>query len=156
MHVMAPPPVLASSRVLAYAIVDDAVAYTGRKVVFVAGRELGPVPRLAIGRDLSKGNILLLHCDAAWDVLGVGSHASIDEAKHWAEQAYSGLSGKWRDTSFTDAEVDSFLDQEDRGMVCSFCGRHPHEVDRIVTGHRGAAICEICIKALRAQIGRDT
>jgi hypothetical protein len=150
-----PPPVLAAARVLAYAVLDDAVAYTGQKVVFAAGRELGPVPRLAIGRQLSRGDILLLHCDAEWDVLATAGYASVEDAKQAAGQAYSGLSGKWLATTFSDAEVDAFLDEEDRGLVCSFCGRHPHEVDRIVTGHEGAAICEICIKALRQQIGRD-
>jgi hypothetical protein len=147
-----PPPVLASARVLAYAVVDETVTYTGRHTVFVAGRELGPVPRLAIGRTLAGREILLMLCDADWDVLATVPHASVDAAKHAAEQGYAGVSAKWTEVAFTDAEVDAYLDEEDRGLVCSFCGRHPHEVDRIVTGHRGAAICEICIRALRQQV----
>jgi hypothetical protein len=149
MPITPPPPVLASSRVLEYAVVDDAVTYTGRHTLIVAGQVLGPVPRLAIGSRLTGGEIVLLHCDAEWDVLATAGYASIEAARRAAEDAYSGLNGKWRAISFTDAEVAAFLDDEDRGLICSFCGRHPHEVDRIITGHGGAAICEICIKALR-------
>lgn len=149
MPVTLPPPVLASARVLAYAVVDDEVVFTGRQAVRAAGQVLGPVPCLAIGRALSGGDILLLYCDAEWDVLAKTSYASVEEAKGGAEDAYSGVRAKWRPVSFTEAELDAFLDEEDRGVICSFCGRHPHEVERIVTGHRGAAICEICIRALR-------
>ena len=151
MPITPPPPVLASSRVLEYAVVDDAVLHTGRKPLIVAGQTLGPVPRLAIGRQLSGGQILLLHCDGHWDVLAKTSYASVDDARRGAEEAYSGISAKWQAVSFSDAEVEAFLDDEDRGLICSFCGRHPHEVERIITGHRGAAICEICIRALRAK-----
>jgi hypothetical protein len=147
-----PPPSLASTRVLAYAMLDRDVVYTGVDPVFVAGREIGQVPRLAIGRALGGPDILLLRCAADWDVLAVSTHASIDDAKAAAERAYSGVSGRWQPASFTDAELEAFLDEEDRGHVCSFCGRHPHEVDRIITGHRGAAICEICIRAMRQRM----
>ncbi len=140
---------LASSRVLAYAAVGDDVTCTGRHTPVVAGRELGPVPRLAIGRTLAGGAIVLLHCDAEWEVLAKVVYPSVDDARRGAERAYSGLARKWEAVSFTDAEVEAFLDDEDRGLICSFCGRHPHEVDRVITGHRGAAICEICIRALR-------
>jgi hypothetical protein len=153
MPITPPPPVLASSRVVAYAAVDDDVSYTGHEPPVVAGREIGPVPRLAIGRTLTGGDFMLLHCDAEWDVLAKRRCASIDAARQHAEATYAGLAPKWETVSFTDAEVDAFLDDEDRGLICSFCGRHPHEVDRIVTGHRGAAICEICIKAMRAKSG---
>ena len=146
-----PPPVLASARVLAYAFAE-AGTYTGRHVVFAAGRELGPVPCLAMGRRLPRGEVLLLFCDKDWDVLAAEAHTSIDAAKYAAGEAYAGLDAKWQETSFTDAEVDAFLDEEDRGLICSFCGRHPHEVDRIVTGHGGAAICEICIRALLQRV----
>ena len=149
MPVTPPPPVLASARVLAYAVVNEEVVYTGRHTLMVAGQELGPVPRLAIGRALSGADILLLHCDAEWDVLATTTYVSVDDAKRGAEDAYSGIGAKWQPVSFTDAAVEAFLDDEDRGLICSFCGRHPHEVDRIITGHRGAAICEICIRALR-------
>lgn len=146
-----PPPVLASARVLAYALVDATVTYTGRRKVIAAGRELGPVPCLAIARQLSGTDIVLLHCDAEWDVLAASTFGSVDDAKRRAEEGYAGLNRKWQDVAYSDAEVEAYLDEEDRGLICSFCGRHPHEVDRIVTGHGGAAICEICIKGFRSK-----
>jgi hypothetical protein len=149
MSTVSPPPVLASARVIAYAVVEASVSYTGRQRLVVAGRELGPVPRVAIGRALAGGGIVLLFCDEEWDVLTKTGHESIDAAKQAAEDAYAGLTEHWQPVSFTDGEVEAFLDDEDRGLICSFCGRHPHEVARIITGHRGAAICEICIRALR-------
>jgi ClpX C4-type zinc finger len=149
MPITPPPPVLASSRVLVYAAVEGEVRYTARTPLTVAGQTLGPVPRLAIGQALAQGAILLLHCDAEWDVLAKTAYQSVDDAKRAAEEAYSGIAAKWQAVKFTDAEVEAFLDEEDRGVICSFCGRHPHEVARIITGHRGAAICEICIRALR-------
>jgi hypothetical protein len=149
MAITPPPPVLASARVLTYAVIDEDVIYTGRQTVRVAGQVLGPMPCLAIGRALSGDGILLLHCDREWDVLATTGYSSVDEAKRGADEAYSGITTKWQPVSYTDAEADAFLDEEDRGVICSFCGRHPHEVERIITGHRGAAICEICIRALR-------
>jgi hypothetical protein len=149
MAIEPPPPSLASARVLEYARVDEGVAYTGKNPVYVAGRLLGPVPRLALARKLASDGILLLHCDAQWDVLARSGHASIEAAKRHAEQMYTGVESAWKAVSYSDAELEAFLDEEDRGLVCSFCGRHPHEVDRIITGHGGAAICEICIRALR-------
>jgi hypothetical protein len=147
-----PPPSLASARVLEYAVIDEGVIYTGIAPAFVAGREIGAVPRLAIGRALGGPDILLLRCDADWDVLAASAYSSLDEAKAAAERSYSGVSARWQPVSFSDTELEAFLDEEDRGHVCSFCGRHPHEVERIITGHRGAAICEICIRAMRARI----
>ena len=145
-----PPPVLASARVLAYALVADDAPFTANVPVVAAGRELGRVPCLALGTDLSSGAATLLYCDREWDVLTKTRHPSIEDAKRTANANYPGL--RWQETSFTDAEAAAFLDEEDRGLVCSFCGRHPHEVARIVTGHRGAAICELCIRSLRERV----
>jgi ClpX C4-type zinc finger len=156
MATTAPPPALASARVLEYAIVDDSVVHTDRNPIFVAGQRLGPVPCLAIGRNLIGNEILLLHCDAGWDVLAVSGHPSIEYAKDQAEKNYAGLRARWQPVSYSDAELEAFLDEEDRGLICSFCGRHPHEVERIITGHRGAAICEICIKAMRERGDAET
>ena len=45
---MTPPPyVFDSARVLAYAVLDETVSYTGRISVYIDGRLLPPVPRLA-------------------------------------------------------------------------------------------------------------
>src|SRR5438445_13693576 len=71
-----PPRVLANARVLEYAVLDESVTYSGHSSLFVGNineglKELGPVPCLAIAQDLKTGEIMLLHCDEEWDVLGV-------------------------------------------------------------------------------------
>jgi hypothetical protein len=143
-----PPPVIGLARVLEYAATDD-LAFTGAHVPVAAGRELGAVPRLAIGERLTTRDVVLLYCDPAWDLLAVSAQASVADARRVAEEAYPGINGRWRAGGFSDADVEAYLDEEDRGMICSFCGRHPHQVEKMITGHNGAAICEVCIRALR-------
>ena len=150
-----PPPVIASARVLEYAVIDDGVTFMGHTVIGVGGRTVGPVQRLAIASELSQGSTLLLHCDEDWNKLAGSRHGTIEQAKEAAEDAYSGVTARWSAARFSDADVDAFLDEEDEGLICSFCGRHPHEVEKVVTGHHGAAICDLCIRALRLQT-RDT
>jgi hypothetical protein len=58
----APPPCLCFSRVLAYAFVDATVDFTGKQCLLVDGKELGPVSRLAICRNLDDEDIMLFHC----------------------------------------------------------------------------------------------
>ena len=62
-----PPPVLASARVLAYAILDGSVGFSGRSRVFVESRELGRVPRLVIAEGLEAADVVLLYCDDDWN-----------------------------------------------------------------------------------------
>jgi hypothetical protein len=143
------PPVLASARVIAFAVVDDTLTPTGRTVRFLGGRPPGRAPRLALGAGLSDGRIRLLHCDLDWNVLAVSEHESLDAAKGAAEEVYSGVWRVWQAATFTDPEVAAFLDEEDAGLICSFCGRHPHQYEKLVTGQAGAAICDRCITALR-------
>src|ERR1700736_1415551 len=72
-----PPPILGNGRLLEYVIVDESVTYSGHSSLFVGNptgglKELGPVPCLAITKDLNTGEIALLHCDDEWDLLGMG------------------------------------------------------------------------------------
>jgi len=67
-----PPSVLGDALVLAYAVLEASVTYTGKRPLFVGTpaegiKELGPVPCLAITEDLETGKILLLHCDQGWE-----------------------------------------------------------------------------------------
>jgi hypothetical protein len=144
-----PPPVIASTRILEIAAIDHDVILTGRSVRFMGGREPGTAPLLAIGADLSTGGIRLLHCDEEWNRLGVSEHGTSDDAKRAAEEVYAGVTAKWRAVTYSDEEVAAFLAEEDEGLVCSFCGRHPHEYEKLVTGHNGAAICDHCIRSFR-------
>jgi hypothetical protein len=91
-----PPYVLDSARVLAYAVLDESVSYTGRISVYVGGKLLPPVPCLAICENLARdGDFLLCYCTQTWEVLGVGGYGSFELAKQRAEIAYAGVSKKW-------------------------------------------------------------
>ena len=90
-----------------------------------------------------------MHCDTGWNVLAVSEHDSIDAAKDAAERVYSGVNRAWQVATFSAGEVAAFLEDEDEGVICSFCGRHPHEYEKLVTGRDGAAICDRCIRRLR-------
>jgi hypothetical protein len=66
---VAPPPVLHCARLLYYAVLDSSVEFTGRSLLFVDGKELGPVPCLAICE--GEAETLLFHCSSDWSVLGL-------------------------------------------------------------------------------------
>lgn len=144
-----PPPVISSARVLEFAPIDRDVALSGKTVELAGGRGQGTAPRLAIAADLATGGIRLIHCDDDWNSLAFSEHRSVGEAKRAAEDIYIGVGGKWRVTMFSDADVKAFLNKEDEGLTCSFCGRHPHEYEKLVTGRDGAAICDRCIRSFR-------
>jgi len=99
-----PPAVIDGARVLEYAIVDPSVRYTGRLHLYHGDTRVGPVPRLAIGQNPDMKELLLLHCDEHWNVLGAqiwnapgqGTVTSVDEVKARAENYYAGISAKWR------------------------------------------------------------
>jgi hypothetical protein len=143
------PPIIAGARIIESAIIDERVTLTGRTVRFLGGRPPGTAPRLAIGIDLTGGKTRLMHCDDEWNTLSASDHDSIEAAKQSAEEVYSGVLANWQPASFSDSEVAAFLQAEDEGLICSFCGRHPHEYLKLVTGHGGAAICDRCITAFK-------
>ena len=91
-----PPPVIDSSVVLFYAVVDASVRYTGRGFVIVDGKVLDPVPCVAITRNLYDGDILVCRCDDDWNVLGVAAYASVEEAQVRTENVYAGITAKWQ------------------------------------------------------------
>lgn len=92
-----PPYVLDSARVLRYAILDASVSYTGRISIYVDGKRLGPVPRLALCENLAQDDdYLLLYCNDDWEVLGAGGFGTLQEALAYAEAGYAGVGGKWQ------------------------------------------------------------
>jgi hypothetical protein len=92
----APPSVLDRAKVLAYAILDASVKYTGAVTTIFAGRSIGPVPRLAICRNDDEVEVLLFHCDEQWQVLGAGYFSTIEHAIEGAERQYRGSTEKWQ------------------------------------------------------------
>jgi hypothetical protein len=92
-----PPFLLDSARVLMYAETGGRDTYSGKITVHANGKWLEPVPRMAICEDLVDGDILLFHCDDSWNVLAAGGGKTLDDVKHTAERAYTGISARWVD-----------------------------------------------------------
>jgi hypothetical protein len=145
-----PPPVLGTSRVLWYARLTGSAQYSGHSGVFVDGRELGPVPALAICGDLEEDTVFLLHCSRSWAVLGVAAYASVSDAKRRASRTYSGVEGLWRKTAHSRSSARAYLnDVIWSGSRCGFCGRRPYQVHAWVE-RRGVSICDGCVAELHA------
>lgn len=111
-----PPPALAACRVEQYAIRDRSMKYSGHSSLFRDGKEVGPVPRLAICRG-DDNEVLLLHCDRRWNVLGMaGGYPNIKAAKRRAERIYPGISAAWAKAGVTRWQVRRYLDRIGRNV----------------------------------------
>jgi len=154
--ISAPPPVLDSARVLAYAILDDSVQWTGRDKLFHDGREVGPVPCLALCQNAwgDWKEIHIFHCNAEWEVLGAGGAASLEEAQASAERAYRGVSAKWIFFNTPEEEAREWIRRESADALCSFCDRIPPEIDRLIQ-RKSASICNYCAAELHALMQRE-
>jgi hypothetical protein len=136
---------LAGCKVEQYAIRDRSMKYSGHSYLFRDGKEVGPVPCLAICRG-DDAEILLFHCDRRWNVLGMaGDYANINAAKQRAERIYPGISAAWVKTGFTKRQVNQYLDRIGHNLRCAFCGKAWYQVERIVTKGKNA-ICDACIR----------
>jgi hypothetical protein len=145
----APPPVLDMARVLAYAIVDDSVQWTGRQTIFVGGEELGPVPCLALAQSISGElkDVLTFHCNEQWDVLGVSGGDTLEEAEARADRAYRGIGERWIERNTSVEKAQAWILENNCHVICFFCGRHPGEFQSLVTG-KLATICDVCVGEL--------
>ena len=154
-NLTAPPPVVDMARVIAYAILDESVEWTGRQTLFVDGKELGSVPRLIlcqnIGGDLK--DILLFHCNEAWECLGTSGTDTLTNAKAQAEQAYRGITSKWIEMNVSRVEARAWIEKKYPDSICSFCDRLPTEYEQLVSG-KSVAICNICIEEMHAAINQ--
>lgn len=149
-----PPPVLDSAHVIGYAIVDDSVVYTGKRALNLDNELLGSVSRLAIGQNLADGAYLLLYCDETWSVLGVSGGDSIEEIKRTAEKAYKGITQKWQPSEVSKEQAQQYQDELMGGLVCSFCGKRPEQIQSIVRSAH-AAICNECVAAFHRDLSSD-
>lgn len=137
-----PPPVIGYDRVVAWAVIDESAFNPGG--IYVGGEELGRVPRLAIGESSESGEAILFYCASDWSVQAVSTHPSEDAARARAERSYPSVSGQWIDSGVTRDHAEAFVAERDAEVICSFCGRRPDQIQRLVS--RGAArICDVCI-----------
>ena len=142
---MSPPPVLVSCRVLESALLGRKVGYTGHSDVYSDGREVGPVPRLAIVEALNGGEIMLLHCGRNWNVKAVAAYASVKGAKQRAERIYPGVSDQWKKSGVSKAQAKAYLARAWKGMECSFCSRRPDQVQHLIS--KGSTrVCDVCVR----------
>jgi ClpX C4-type zinc finger len=139
-----PPPLLASARVLEYAVVDESVGYSGKSWVFVGDRELGRVPRLAVCEAFETGESLLLYCSEDWEVLAAAKYDSPSRAKARAERTYPGVARCWVNAGVSREEALALSEQESRALSCSFCGRKPEQVRNLIV-QGDSRICNICV-----------
>ena len=91
-----PPAIQDSAKVIAFAIVDESVTYTGRISTYVDGNLIGPVAKLSICQNPGEDDYLLFYCNEQWEVLAAGGGDSIEQVKNTAEEAYSGISSRWQ------------------------------------------------------------
>ncbi len=130
-----------------YAIRDRSIKQSGHGWLFRGGKQVGPVPRLAIcrGRDNELG---LFHCDSRWRSLGVGwGYSGVREAKQRAERIYPGISRAWIRTGYTKRQATRYLDRTGGNLKCSLCLKKWYQVEQMVTVRR-LAICDGCIRNL--------
>ncbi len=142
------PPILDSAKVLAFATVDNSVVRVRDDLLYVDGKPLGSVAKLAICRYPYESEFLLLFCDDDWNVLGCCAHASLEAAKRRAEQEYRGIMARWQLFHHDD---EAAIDQQCLEPLCSFCGKSVLNVERMVEG-KNAQICEACIRVLAGSL----
>jgi hypothetical protein len=151
-----PPPAIDSARVLAYAILGDSVQWTGRQKLFHGGKEVGPVPCLALCENAwgDWKEIHIFHCNAEWDVLGAGGASTLEEAQASAERSYRGIGEKWVFLNTTKEEAREWIRKESADVLCSFCDRIPAEMNKMISG-KSASICNYCAAELHGLMERD-
>lgn len=140
------PPVIGSARVLSYAFVDD-IPYRKHGRLWVGGKIVQAVPRLAIAVNLGKDiGPMLFHCDEEWNVLGTSGAASIAAVKARAELNYPGVASRWVDVNTSIEYALNLYDEKTGSARCNFCGKRPFEFGECAWGP-SAIICRSCIEA---------
>ena len=140
-----PPPILDCAVVLAYAIHDNSVEYTGSVSTYLHGLLIGPeVRNSAICRNLANPkDYLFIYCDADWNGLAAVGHETFAQAENCAVRNYSGLDDLLVRTSYTEDEIEKALGEYWDGRRCSICCKWPHEVEEMIL-QNDKWICDKC------------
>lgn len=151
----APPPAIGSSRVIAYAIVDKKVRFTGTQRLFVGDKLLGRTPRIALCKSLRRGSkgYLILFCSKRWQVLGIAGALSLPLARKEVERHYAGIADKWVTVGTSAKAAKRWLAEAHPEDVCSFCGQFSYEVDAMFIA-QSAVICSSCVDAFSNELKR--
>jgi len=146
-----PPIQILQARVDQYAIRDRSFKFRGHRLLFSDDKEVGPVPRLALAHG-GRGDILLVHCDRRWNVIGFSGHPTMREAKADAERFYPGISKAWKRTGYTRTQARRALARLPNPR-CAICRKFWHEVQEIVEVKKARLVlCDVCIRELYASL----
>lgn len=144
-HPAPPPAVIDGFRILYYAHIRPPIVYSGHSSIFVDGREVGCVPRVAVGEGLRGEGIAFLLCDRHWHARAHGGdYKSVSEARRRVERMYPGVDQAWIKLSVSKREARRIEKELWRGEECSFCGRIPPDFQQCLQSGR-ARICNICV-----------
>jgi hypothetical protein len=140
-------------RIEQFAVTEGSMRFRGHGLMFSGDREVGRVPRLALGRDRQLG-VMLFHCDARWNVVGAeGGYPDLRSAKARAEHFYQGIAKAWIRTGYTKAQADRYLRRIGNNQKCSICSKPWFEVEALVeVPKRKLTFCEACIRELYARL----
>jgi hypothetical protein len=145
-----PPIVLYGCCVEQYAIRDRSIPFRRHRRLFADGKEVGPVPRLAVGRSLGTSitGLMVFHCDGRWNVVTAdGPYPTLREARQEAERFYPGISAAWKRTGYTRAQANRQLAR--MGPTCSMCSTIWLNVEKkIVEVKKGVYLCDVCVRTL--------
>ena len=164
-----PPPVIHSSKLVAYAKNDENVTFTDKISLYVGGsgddlERLGEVPGIAICHPYNEHDeLLIFFCDSSWEPKGTIPCTSIDEAKKRIERGYRGICGNLVMSPYSQNDIDDFLRYEYEvdpytnwwELVCSFCNNHEHEEGVSIIPSNRASICKKCIVELYNMVGNQ-
>ena len=94
---VAPPRITLNDRkLLFHAELDATVGFReGHRLMFIDGKELWRVPRLAICSLKGSPKYALYFCDEEWRVIGGAIKDAVDDAKKRAEYIFPGSATKW-------------------------------------------------------------
>lgn len=159
-----PPPVIDAAKLVAFAENDDEITYTGKLSLHVGDppdmTTVGELPRLVIINPFNNPQDYLLgFCDESWAIAGIIAFDSASAAKSRAERYYTGISGKWTESPYSEDQVRDFLrteyevDPDTQWWVvrCSFCGKLLEETTGVL-GSDAATICFGCIKRFHGEL----
>ncbi len=115
--------------------------------MYVDGELLGAVPRIVIGKNLTKDveGHLILHCDKHWGILGVSGAPTMARALEQVERNYQGVTSRFVRTNCTERQARKWIVENDPRGACSFCNRLYFECDKRIQS-KTATICSTCVQ----------
>ena len=101
-----PPPIVDCSKLIAFAVNDQDVVYTGKQCLLVGGKLIGEQAGIVIIHPYNLPDEYLMgFCNKHWRVKGVSAHKSVEEAKRRCEIYYAGISAKWQDSPYCEEDI---------------------------------------------------